>query len=187
MTDGPAPPLSQANAEQRIQALREQIRRHDYLYYVKSRPEISDEEYDKLFHELTELEAAHPELITPDSPTQRVGGVPLSELKKVTHERPMLSLDSIMKAEDVRAFDARVRRELSRELDRPMDEVKIQYTAEPKFDGLSVELVYDEGRFVRGATRGDGVMGEEVTANLRTLRSLPLQLHAGRTPPRHLV
>ena len=176
-----------ATARERIETLREDIRRHDYLYYVKNRPEISDQAYDRLFGELSRLEAAHPELVTPDSPTQRVGGAPLSALNKVAHERPMLSLDSITNPEEVRAFDKRVRRELSRELGRNMEAESIQYTVEPKFDGLSVELVYDDGRFTRGATRGDGITGEDVTVNLRTLRSLPLHLQADRDLPAHLV
>lgn len=175
------------NIKQRIEHLRTEIRRHDYLYYVKNRPVISDAEYDRLFRELSELEAAHPELITPDSPTQRVGGAPQTDLKKVRHERPMLSLDSITDPEEVRAFDKRIRRELSRELDRNLDTATIHYTVEPKFDGLSVELVYDHGQFIRGATRGDGITGEDVTVNLRTLRSLPLQLQADGQPPAHLV
>jgi DNA ligase (NAD+) len=174
-------------AAERIQALRREIRRHDALYYVKNRPEISDEAYDRLFRELTELEGAFPDLVTADSPTQRVGGAPLTDLKKVRHERPMLSLDSITNPEDVRAFDKRVRRELGRDLDRNLDDEVIEYTVEPKFDGLSVELVYENGQFSRGATRGDGTTGEEVTVNLRTLRSLPLQLHADRPPARLIV
>jgi DNA ligase (NAD+) len=176
-----------ATARERIETLREDIRRHDYLYYVKNRPEISDQAYDRLFGELSRLEAAYPELVTPDSPTQRVGAAPLSALNKVAHERPMLSLDSITNPEEVRAFDKRVRRELSRELGRNMEAESIQYTVEPKFDGLSVELVYDDGRFTRGATRGDGITGEDVTVNLRTLRSLPLHLQADRDLPAHLV
>jgi DNA ligase (NAD+) len=144
-------------AQQRINDLRNEIRRHDYLYYVKARPEIADEAYDRLFRELSQLEASYPELITPDSPTQRIGAVPQTDLKKVRHERPMLSLDSIMNADDVRAFDTRVRRELGRELDRDLEQETIHYTVEPKFDGLSVELVYENGRFTRGATRGDGI------------------------------
>ena len=163
----------------RIDALRNEIRRHDYLYYVKDRPVISDTEYDRLFRELQELESAHPELVTPDSPTQRVGAPPLDELQKVSHERPMLSLDSITGVEEVFAFDKRVKRELG------LDQV--EYTAEPKFDGLSIELVYRQGRFARGATRGDGNTGEDVTVNLRTLRSVPLQLRFEADPPAHLV
>jgi DNA ligase (NAD+) len=172
---------------QRLDELRAEIRRHDYLYYVKNRPEISDDAYDRLFRELGQLEAAYPDLITPDSPTQRIGAVPQTDLKKVQHERPMLSLDSIMNADDVRAFDTRVRRELGRELDRDLEQETIHYTVEPKFDGLSVELVYEHGRFTRGATRGDGITGEDVTINLRTLRSLPLQLQAASDLPAHLV
>jgi DNA ligase (NAD+) len=170
--------MTKGDAERRIDALRTEIRRHDHLYYVKSRPEISDSAYDQLFRELTELEAAYPELVTPDSPTQRVGASPLEELKKVRHVRPMLSLDSVASADDVRAFDKRVKRELGVEA--------VHYTAEPKYDGLSVELVYEDGRFAQGSTRGDGVTGEDVTVNLRTLRSLPLQLH-GNPPPRLVV
>ena len=162
-----------------ITRLRETIRQHDYLYYVKDRPEISDSEYDRLFTELVKLEEAHPDLITVDSPTQRVGAPPLEELGKVAHERPMLSLDSLVDPTDVVAFDQRMKRELETD--------QIEYTVEPKFDGLSVELVYDQGSFVQGSTRGDGLTGEEVTINLRTIRSLPLQLQMGATPPLHLV
>ncbi|MBP9636536.1 MAG: NAD-dependent DNA ligase LigA, partial [Nitrospira sp.] len=166
-------------AEQRIADLRRQIRRHDHLYYTKDRPEISDAEYDRLFRELVDLETAHPDLVTGDSPTQRVGAPPLEELSKVSHEKPMLSLDSITDQDDVRAFDARMKRELETD--------QIVYTAEPKFDGLSVELVYDRGAFVRGATRGDGMVGEDVTINLRTIRALPLQLDPQPSLPAHLV
>lgn len=171
--------LTRAEAQRRIEALRKEIRRHDYLYYVKDRPEISDFEYDRLFRELVELETAHPELVTPDSPTQRVGAPPLDELNKVEHEKPMLSLDSVGDQEAVLAFDKRMKRELGAET--------VEYTAEPKFDGLSVELVYDSGRFVRGATRGDGVTGEDVTVNLRTVKPLPLQLLPEPDLPAHLV
>ena len=163
----------------RLAQLRETIRHHDYLYYVKDRPEISDGEYDRLFQELVAMEAAHPDLVTPDSPTQRVGAAPLAELGKIQHERPMLSLDSLADPEDVRSFDLRMKRELGVQA--------VEYTVEPKFDGLSVELVYDHGRFVRGSTRGDGSTGEDVTANLRTIRSLPLHLQAGADAPAHLA
>lgn len=171
--------MSQSHIEQRLAALRREISHHDHLYYTKDRPEISDSEYDRLFRELVDLETAHPDLITSDSPTQRVGAPPLAELAKVPHEKPMLSLDSITDQEDVRAFDTRMKRELETE--------HVVYTAEPKFDGLSVELVYDDGRFVRGATRGDGTVGEDVTINLRTIRALPLQLIPGSAMPTHLV
>jgi DNA ligase (NAD+) len=162
----------------RLTRLKTQIRHHDYLYYVKDQPEISDGEYDRLFRELVTLEQRHPELITLDSPTQRVGAPPLDEFGKVRHDRPMLSLDSLIDPTEVLAFDQRMKRELGTD--------RIEYTVEPKFDGLSVELVYDRGRFVRGSTRGDGSIGEDVTINLRTIRSLPLQLWS-ETPPDHLA
>ncbi|MEW6543320.1 MAG: NAD-dependent DNA ligase LigA [Nitrospirota bacterium] len=179
--------MTHGEAQKRIEDLREEIRRHDYLYYVKDRPEISDAEYDRLFRELVRLEETFPDLLTPDSPTQRVGAPPLEELQKVQHERSMLSLDSVADPEEVRAFDKRVRRELGKELGRDMEREPIDYTVEPKYDGLSVELIYEKGRFVRGATRGDGTTGEDVTVNLRTLRSLPLQLGAGDHLPAHLA
>ena len=163
----------------RLIALRDEIRRHDYLYYVKDRPEISDSQYDRLFRELVELEQAHPELRTPDSPSQRVGAPPRQELVKVPHKQPMLSLDSIVEQTEVQAFDQRIKREL--------EVLSVEYSAEPKFDGLSVELMYDRGIFTRGATRGDGTTGEDVTVNLRTIRSLPLQLHTQSGLPDHLV
>ena len=160
-------------------ALKDEIRRHDYLYYVKDRPEISDSQYDHLFRKLLELEQAHPELVTPDSPSQRVGAPPLEELIKVLHEQPMLSLDSIVDQSEVQAFDQRMKREL--------ETLAVEYSAEPKFDGLSVELMYDHGVLTRGATRGDGTTGEDVTVNIRTIRSLTLQLHAQSGFPDHLV
>jgi DNA ligase (NAD+) len=163
----------------RLIALRDEIRHHDYLYYVKDRPEISDSQYDRLFRELVELEQAHPELRTPNSPSQRVGAPPRQELVKVPHKQPMLSLDSIVEQSEVRAFDQRIKREL--------EVLSVEYSAEPKFDGLSVELMYDRGIFTRGATRGDGTTGEDVTVNLRTIRSLPLQLHTQSGLPDHLV
>jgi DNA ligase (NAD+) len=171
--------MAHADILAKLIALRDDIRRHDYLYYVKDRPEVSDSQYDLLFRELLELEQAHPELVTPDSPTQRVGAPPLAELLKVPHEQPMLSLDSIVDQGEVQAFDQRMKREL--------ETTSVEYSAEPKFDGLSVELVYDHGVFIRGATRGDGSTGEDVTVNLRTIRSLPLQLQAHSSLPDHLV
>jgi DNA ligase (NAD+) len=171
--------MAHAEILARLSALRDEIRRHDYLYYIKDRPEISDSQYDRLFRELVELEQAHPELVTPDSPSQRVGAPPLQELLKVPHEQPMLSLDSIVDESEVLAFDQRMKREL--------EALSVEYSVEPKFDGLSVELVYDQGVFTRGATRGDGTTGEDVTINLRTIRSLPLQLHAQSILPNHLV
>lgn len=172
-------PAASAPVSEQLDWLRREIRRHDYLYYVKDRPEISDGDYDRLFKDLNDLEAAHPDLVTDDSPTQRVGAPPLAELGKVQHERPMLSLDSIVDHDDVITFDQRMKREL--ELGQ------VGYTVEPKFDGLSIELVYEQGRFVRGATRGDGTTGEDVTTNLRTIRSLPLHLQHDSRPPAHLA
>jgi DNA ligase (NAD+) len=174
----PTPSKIRQADEHRLAQLKNQIRHHDYLYYVKDCPEVSDGEYDRLFRELLDLELKYPDLVTADSPSQRVGAPPLDELGKVPHERSMLSLDSLMEPEEVLAFDQRVKREL--------DTDQITYTVEPKFDGLSVELVYDRGTFVRGATRGDGTVGEDVTMNLRTIRSLPLQLQTDRYPD-HLV
>jgi DNA ligase (NAD+) len=171
--------MAHADILARLIALRAEIRRHDYLYYSKDHPEISDSQYDRLFRELAELEQAHPELVTPDSPSQRVGAPPLQELVKVPHEQPMLSLDSIVEQSEVQAFDQRMKRAL--------ETPSVEYSAEPKFDGLSVELTYDHGIFTRGATRGDGTTGEDVTVNLRTIRSLPLQLHAQSGLPDHLV
>ena len=171
--------MAHADILARLIALRDEIRHHDYQYYVKDRPEISDSQYDRLFRELVELEQAHPELMTPDSPSQRVGAPPLVALVKVPHEQPMLSLDSIVDQSEVQAFDQRMKREL--------ETPSVEYSAEPKFDGLSVELMYDHGRFTRGATRGDGTTGEDVTVNLRTIHSLPLQLHTQSGLPDHLV
>jgi DNA ligase (NAD+) len=161
-------------ARQRAEALRREIETHNYRYYVLDSPTIPDAEYDKLFRELLELERAHPELLTPDSPTLRVGGAPLEEFRQVTHRTPMLSLNNAFTDEDVIGFDRRVREGLG--------EDEIEYAAEPKFDGLAISLLYDRGRFVQGATRGDGYTGEDVTANLKTVRSIPLKLR-GATPP----
>ncbi|WP_455377626.1 NAD-dependent DNA ligase LigA [Petrachloros mirabilis] len=171
--------MHRSDVRTRLNYLRTEIRRHDYLYYVKARPEISDAEYDLLFRELDGLERAHPDLVTPDSPTQRVGAPPLEELTKVRHEQPMLSLDSILDQADVLAFDQRMKRELGVD--------SISYAAEPKYDGLSVELLYENGLFTRGATRGDGTTGEDVTVNLRTIRALPLQLFPDSNYPARLV
>lgn len=162
----------------RIEAVREEIRRHDYAYYVLDRPEISDEEYDRLFDELRRLEQAHPELVTPDSPTQRVAGAPLPAFTQVRHTAPMLSLESVTTTDAVRQFDRRIRQSLG-------DRAK--YVPEPKFDGLSLELVYENGGFVRASTRGDGVRGEDVTHNVRTIPALPLRLRTGTAVPRLLA
>lgn len=154
-----------ADVSARLDELREQINRHNYLYYVESRPEISDAEYDRLWRELVALEQAHPELVTPDSPTQRPGGRRAEVFAPVEHLVAMLSLDNAMAAEDLREFEARVRRALPG--------VTPGYVCEPKVDGLGVALLYERGRFVRGATRGDGRIGEDITQNLRTIQSIP--------------
>lgn len=160
--------------EQEINSLREQIRYHDYRYYVLDAPEITDAEYDRLLRRLQELEREYPQFITPDSPTQRVGGQPVSEFGQVTHRIPMLSLDNAYSEQELRDFDRRVRRLAGRE---------ISYVAEPKIDGLAVSLLYEAGSFVRGATRGDGQQGEDITANLRTIGSIPLKLRGDNIPP----
>src|SRR5262245_32451576 len=159
---------------ERIEFLRSEIRRHEELYYVQAAPEISDAEFDALMNELKALEAAHPDLITPDSPTQRVGGRPIEGFATVEHIAPMLSLDNAYNEEDLRAFDERVRKGLGLKGDAA-------YVAELKVDGLSISLTYENGRLVRGATRGDGVHGEDVTHNVRTIRRIPLVLRNG--PP----
>lgn len=150
----------------RVRELRELIDYHNYRYYVLDDPEISDAEFDELMRELVRLEEENPELVTPDSPTQRVGGQPSSEFAPVRHRIPMLSLANAYSFEELLAFDARVRRALGDD--------KIEYVAELKIDGLAVSLFYENGKFVRGATRGDGEVGEDITANLRTIRSIPL-------------
>ena len=155
--------------KRQIEELREKIRYHNYRYYVLDDPEISDAEYDRLFRQLVELEQAHPELITPDSPTQRVGAEPLEAFAQVTHRQPMLSLENAFGADELREFDGRVKRFLGRSSG-------IEYTAEPKIDGLAVELVYENGKLVVASTRGDGYVGEDITANIKTILSVPLAL-----------
>jgi DNA ligase (NAD+) len=156
--------------ERRIQALREAIRHHEECYYVHNAPEISDQEFDELLHELERLEADHPDLVTSDSPTQRVAGRPVDSFTSVEHAAPMLSLDNAYNDEELRAFDERVRKGAA------LGVGPVGYVAEMKIDGLSIALTYEDGRLVRGATRGDGVHGEEVTANVRTIRAIPLAL-----------
>ena len=156
---------------ERIEQLRREIRRHEDLYYRQSAPEISDEAFDRLLHELERLETEHPDLVTPDSPTQRVGGTITAGFATVEHLVPMLSLDNAYSEEELRAFDERVRR------GGGLGDTPVAYVAELKIDGLSIALTYEDGRLVRGATRGDGVRGEEVTANVRTIRAVPLRLH----------
>ena len=157
-----------------IEKLREIIRHHDYCYYVLNSPEISDEEYDALFRKLQELEAKYPELITPDSPTQRVAGQPQEGFAPFFHSGALLSLNNAFTPDEVRDFDQRVKRMLKVE--------SLDYVVELKIDGLAVNLRYENGVFTRGATRGDGVVGEDVTLNLRTIRSIPLRLRGDRVP-----
>jgi DNA ligase (NAD+) len=161
--------MTREEAQRRIEELRAEITKHDYHYYVLDAPLISDAEYDRLFRELQSLEAEFPELLTPDSPTQRVGAPPLDSFPAVRHAIPMLSLANAMDEGEIREFDARIRRMLGRA-------EPLEYVGEPKMDGLAVELVYEGGRLVVGSTRGDGDTGEEVTNNLRTIPAVPLRL-----------
>jgi len=156
------------DVEKRVDALREKIRHHEYQYYVLDHPEISDAEFDKLMQGLKELEAEHPSLLTPDSPTQRVGGKPREGFVNVRHSSPMLSLDNTYNEEELRGWERRVH-ELSGRSD-------VDYVCELKLDGMSLALVYEDGRLARGVTRGDGSVGEDVTLNVRTVRSIPLSL-----------
>lgn len=163
--------MKQAKAAARIEELRELIRHHDHLYHVLDRPEISDQAYDALFRELRELEDEHPQLRSDDSPTQRVGGEPLSAFETIEHAAVMLSLESDAAAEALVRFDERVRKAVG-------GEPPVRYTMEPKLDGASVELVYEEGRLTAAATRGDGVRGEGILANVRTIAAVPLRLRS---------
>jgi DNA ligase (NAD+) len=162
------------SVRKRAKALRREIETHNYRYYVLDAPTIPDAEYDRIFQALVELEVKYPQLTTPDSPSQRVGGAPRDEFPKVTHRVPMLSLNNAFAEEEVIAFDRRVREALGRD--------DVEYSAEPKFDGLAISLLYEHGTFVQGATRGDGTTGEDVTANLKTVRSIPLKLRGGKPP-----
>ena len=160
-------------AAERIARLREQLEHHNYRYYVLDAPEVPDAEYDRMFRELQDLEAQYPEAASVDSPTRRVGGAPQAEFAPVTHARPMLSLNNAFTDDDIAGFDRRVREGLKAD--------RVEYAAELKFDGLAIGLRYEKGRLVQGATRGDGATGEDVTANLRTVRSIPLVL-PGQVP-----
>lgn len=157
-------------ASKQIEKLREELRRHEYLYYVQDEPEISDVKFDRMMEELKRLEAEHPELVTPDSPTQRVGGAPRKGFETRRHSPAMMSLDNTYSAEELVDFDRRVRELSGRDA--------VDYVTEHKFDGLSISLVYEGGILTRGVTRGDGTTGEEVTANVRTIRSIPLRVDA---------
>ncbi|MFC0711135.1 NAD-dependent DNA ligase LigA [Azorhizophilus paspali] len=163
-------------AAERIARLRREIDEHNYRYYVLDMPSVPDAEYDRLFNELKALEAEHPELVTPESPTQRVGGEALAAFGQVRHELPMLSLGNAFVEEDLLDFD----RNVCKGLDRGIE--ALEYSCEPKLDGLAVSLLYEDGQLVRGATRGDGSTGEDITANVRTVRNIPLRLHGQGWP-----
>lgn len=170
---------SQQNIAERIATLRNLIRHHEYCYYVLDAPEIPDVEYDKLIKQLQSLEHDHPELITSDSPTQRVGGVPLSQFASVKHELPMLSLDNVFDELSFNAFNKRVKDRL-----HLSDSQSVDYCCELKLDGLAVSLLYENGRFIRAATRGDGTTGEDITANVKTIKTIPLVLQGENIPTR---
>ncbi len=159
---------SPAEARQRAEFLRAELERHNRLYYVEARPEISDREFDRLLRELQDLEAAHPDLAAPDSPTQRVGGAPLAGFRSVQHAVPMMSLDNTYSVEEMREFDARIRKALGVE--------SVDYVLEPKVDGVSISLRYERGVLAVAATRGDGKTGDDVTANAKTIRAIPLRI-----------
>ncbi|HHT0019241.1 TPA: NAD-dependent DNA ligase LigA [Klebsiella oxytoca] len=163
--------------EQKLTELRTTLRHHEYLYHVMDTPEIPDAEYDRLMRELRELEAQHPELITPDSPTQRVGAAPLASFSQIRHEVPMLSLDNVFDEESFLAFNKRVQ-------DRLKNSDDLTYCCELKLDGLSVSILYENGLLVQAATRGDGTTGEDITCNVRTIRAIPLKLRGDNIPQR---
>ena len=163
--------------EQQLTELRTTLRHHEYLYHVMDAPEVPDAEYDRLLRELRELEAQHPDLITPDSPTQRVGAAPLSAFTQIRHEVPMLSLDNVFDEESFLAFNKRVQ-------DRLKSTDALSYCCELKLDGLAVSILYENGVLIRAATRGDGTTGEDITTNVRTIRAIPLKLHGDNIPAR---
>ncbi|CAI2717951.1 NAD-dependent DNA ligase LigA [Nitrospina watsonii] len=167
-----------SKAEKEIEQLRRDIHHHDHLYYVLDQPEISDRDYDRLYEKLEELEAKHPELVTPDSPTQRVGGKASEKFDPIEHTVPMMSLDNTYNVDEVRDFHNRVCKTLGTD--------EVEYVVELKIDGLGVTLAYENGRFVQGATRGDGKVGEDVTANLKTMRSVPLSLDSATLKHKYL-
>lgn len=170
---------SDISVTQLLEQLRDQLRRYNYQYYVLDDPQVPDAEYDRLFQQLKKLEEENPELVTPESPTQRVGAEPLAAFTQVRHEMPMLSLDNAFSADDMRSFEKRVRDRL-----KLAEEVSIEFACEPKLDGIAVSLLYENGVLVRGATRGDGSTGEDITLNVRTINSIPLRLMGTDYPER---
>ncbi|HZR16387.1 MAG TPA: NAD-dependent DNA ligase LigA [Verrucomicrobiae bacterium] len=169
--------MTLSEAQARHHELADELRRHDHAYYVLAQPTITDQDYDRLYHELLDLERQFPQLVTPDSPTQRVGGQPLKEFKPVRHLKPMTSLDNTYSQEELREFIGRVQRLLPNET--------LDWVVEPKIDGVAINLRYEHGRFVCGATRGDGTTGDDITVNLKTIRSIPPLLHAGTRKAHH--
>lgn len=167
--------MSKQSVEQELERLRDEIREHDRRYYVEAAPTISDREYDQLMDRLKALEAAHPDLVTSDSPTQRVGGEPLTELDNVRHRLPMLSMDNTYNVEELQRFGDRTMKQLPGE--------EIAWVVELKIDGVAISLTYENGAFKQGATRGDGQVGDDITHNMRTVRGVPLRLHAKDVPP----
>ena len=160
--------------EKEIEELRKQLRFHSHLYYVLDDPHIPDAEYDRMYRRLLELEEQHPELVTHDSPTQRVGSKPLAAFEQIQHQMPMLSLDNVFSEEELRAFVQRIKDRLNKK--DVNNEGDIEFAAEPKLDGLAISLRYEQGELIYAATRGDGSTGENVTQNIRTLQSIPLRL-----------
>jgi len=171
--------MDKTKIEKRIIQLRNEIRHHDYLYYVLDKPVISDAKYDEFMRELKNLEEQYPDLVTSDSPTKRVGAAPLQEFGTILHTKPMLSLDTVLEKEEILKFDERVKKDLNLK--------EINYIAEPKLDGLSVELIYEDGNFIKGSTRGDGINGENVTENIKTIRAVPLVLRNTELKPPKMV
>ncbi|HEY7535900.1 MAG TPA: NAD-dependent DNA ligase LigA, partial [Thermodesulfobacteriota bacterium] len=181
--------ISKEESKRMVEKLRREIERHDYLYYVESNPEISDAEYDNLIQKLRNLEAQFPELKTPDSPTQRVSGYVTEGFKLIEHRIPMMSIDNISTDDDAIEFDKRVKRFLgvgASQTTKNDPSGNIEYTAEPKFDGVSASLTYENSLLIRGATRGDGKIGEEITANLKTIKSIPLKLTGSNIFPKRI-
>src|SRR5947208_2147200 len=164
-----------ASVQKRINELREQLNHHNFLYHVEARPQISDREYDRLMQELIDVERENPDLITPDSPSQRVGGEVQTALKSVRHAVPMMSIDNTYSEAEVRAFDERVRKALGSK-EQPA------YVLEPKIDGASVSVRYEAGELVLAATRGRGNVGDDITVNARTIKSIPLKLRKDGAP-----
>lgn len=176
--------MDEKEAKAEIERLKKEINYHNYRYYVLDSPAITDAEYDRLMRQLEALEVRYPQFITPDSPTQRIGAAPLAAFGTITHTTPMLSLNNAFTVEEAQEFDSRIKRTLKLSPDE-----KIDYAAEPKMDGLAVELVYEDGKFIKGSTRGDGYVGEDVTQNLRTIKTIPLSLHphGGKAgPPKYI-